>query len=341
MTIQERENSQTEQEHYRRLPELAVLIPCYNEETTVEKVVWDFKAALPEATIYVYDNNSKDATAARARSAGAIVQTEPMQGKGNVVRRMFADIEADIYVLVDGDDTYDSGMAPELVNKLVSGPFDMVTGVRDIEHAPNYQRSHRYGTNLLAFMVAKVFDSDTSDMFSGYRAFSRRFVKSFPAITSGFEIETELTIHAFELHMRSAEIKSLYRDRPAGSTSKLRTYRDGLHVLRTILLFIKEERPLQLFTAFFACLVATSIILGSPILRTYLDTGLVPRFPTAILASAIMLLAFLSLTVGIILSSVTRARHEMKRLFYLNLPPPVRFVFTPNPDLREKIASKR
>ena len=301
--------------------DIAVLIPCYNEEHAIEKVVKGFQASLPTATIYVYDNNSTDRTVEVAQQAGAVVRREPRQGKGNVVRRMFADIEADVYVMVDGDGTYDATQAAMLVETLLSGPCDMVTAARDFQYCSTYESSHTYGTRALAFVVNRVFHGNNQDMFSGYRAFSRRFVKSFPMVSSGFEIETELTIHALELRMNTVEFKAPYTDREPGSTSKLRAIRDGFRVLFTILQFIKEERPLQMFALIGLLLALVSIGMAVPIVITYFETGMVPRIPTAILVSSIMVLGFLSLLVGFILHSVTTARREIKRLFYLSIPP--------------------
>jgi glycosyltransferase involved in cell wall biosynthesis len=303
-------------------PSIAVLIPCYNEEQSIAKVVQGFKTSLPMARIYVYDNNSTDRTSERASASGAIVRHEKMQGKGNVVRRMFADIEADVYVLVDGDGTYEASQAPQLVKILLSESCDMVTAVRDLKNCPTYLKTHRLATRIIGFFIDKIFKGHNTDIFSGYRLFSRRFVKSFPMISSGFEIETELTIHALELKMNIAEVKSPYHAREPGSSSKLRAFHDMFSILKTMMIFIKEERPLQLFSVVFVILAAISIGLGVPLLQTYFETGLVPRIPTAILSSALMLLAFLSFIVGLILSSVTKARHELKRLFYLsNLKP--------------------
>ncbi|MDD4924767.1 MAG: glycosyltransferase [Dehalococcoidales bacterium] len=307
-------------DQYKDLLKIAVLIPCFNEENTVAQVVHGFRSSLPMASIYVYDNNSRDNTVEIARQAGAVVRAEPKQGKGQVVRRMFADIEADIYILVDGDGTYDATQASELARTLIYERCDMVAAVRDLENCPNYRRSHFVGTKTLSFIVNRIFKGECADIFSGYRVFSRRFVKSFPMISTGFEIETELTIHALELHVKTQEMKSPYKERELGSESKLRTVRDGLRILRTILLFTKEERPLQLFGGIFAVLTVISIGLAWPIFTTYFETGLVPRFPTAILSSALMLLAFLSLTAGFILTSITTARREIKRLFYLSIP---------------------
>lgn len=300
--------------------EIAVLIPCYNEAVTIAQVVTDFRTALPAATIYVYDNNSRDDTAQAAQAAGAVVRLETLQGKGNVIRRMFADIEADVYVMVDGDDTYDASSAPAMIAQLVDEQLDMVNGARvtDIEAA--YRPGHRWGNRLLTGFVASIFGNRINDMLSGYRIFSRRFVKSFPALSTGFEIETELTVHALELRMQVAEMETPYKDRPEGSISKLSTVKDGIRILRTILHLIKEERPLQFFSLIAAGLALVSFALAIPILLTYLDTGLVPRFPTAILCSALMLLAFLSFYAGLILNTVTTARREFKRLVYLRIP---------------------
>lgn len=301
---------------------IAILIPCYNEEHAIAKVVKGFQSSLPSATIYVYDNNCTDKTSKIARQAGAIVRYETRQGKGHVVRRMFADIEADVYIMVDGDGTYDATYAPLLVETLLAGPCDMVTAIRDFKYSTTYEQTHTYGTKALASIVNKIFRGKLEDMFSGYRAFSRRFVKSFPMVSTGFEIETELTIHALELQMKTAEIKAPYFDREPGSTSKLRAFRDGFRVLFMIIKFIKEERPLQLFASLGTISVLLSIGLGIPLLITYLNTGLVPRIPTAILSSALMLLGFLGFIVGFILSSVTTGRRETKRLSYLKIPPP-------------------
>jgi glycosyltransferase involved in cell wall biosynthesis len=300
---------------------IAVLIPCYNEGLTIAKVVTDFQTALPGATIYVYDNNSTDNTVDEADKAGAIARNEPLQGKGNVVRRMFADINADIYVLVDGDDTYDAPSAPVMAARLAEQQLDMVNGARVTDIKQAYRPGHRFGNALLSNMVATIFGRQVSDMLSGYRVFSRRFVKSFPALSSGFEIETELTVHALELRMPIAEVDTPYKDRPQGSVSKLRTYSDGLRILRTITMLIKEERPLAFFTLIFALLAAASTLLAWPVFIEFHETGLVPRFPTAILSTGLMLLAFLSLAAGLILDTVTHGRRELKRMWYLSIPP--------------------
>ncbi len=299
---------------------MAVLIPCYNEAVTIGQVVADFRKALPTATVYVYDNNSTDSTARTAREAGAEVRLETLQGKGNVIRRMFADIEADVYVMVDGDDTYDAACAPAMVTRLIKSQLDMVNGARvtDIEAA--YRPGHRWGNKLLTGFVATIFGNRINDMLSGYRVFSRRFVKSFPALAAGFETETELTVHALELRMQVAEVDTPYRDRPEGSISKLSTVKDGIRILKTILHLIKEERPLQFFSLMGGVLALTSMILAIPILITFMETGRVPRFPTAILCSALMLLAFLSFYSGLILNTVTTGRREFKRLVYLRIP---------------------
>ena len=302
------------------MPTVAVLVPCYNEAVTIAKVVSDFLEGLPEATVYVYDNNSTDDTRRIAAAAGAIVRSEPLQGKGNVVRRMFADIEADVYVLVDGDDTYDASAAPALIERLESDSLDMVNASRvtDIEQA--YRPGHRFGNVVLTSIVQIIFGKRIGDMLSGYRVFSRRFVKSFPALASGFETETELTVHALELRMPIAEVQTHYKERPVGSESKLRTFRDGARILRMIARLLKEERPLQFFVWLFVLLAATSFTVAWPILIEYLQTGLVPRLPTAVLATGIMLAALHSLFSGLVLDTVTHGRREMKRIAYLAIP---------------------
>lgn len=300
---------------------IAVLIPCYQEEETIAKVVSNFKTELPNADIFVYDNNSTDNTILNAKKAGAIIRNEPLQGKGNVIRRMFADIDADIYVLVDGDDTYDPQSATELINTLVNKRVDMVNGARVTTSKCAYRFGHKLGNKLLTNIVSKIFGDRISDMLSGYRAFSRRFVKSFPAMSEGFEIETELTIHALELRMPIDEIDTPYKERPEGSESKLRTLHDGIRILVTIIRLIKMERPLEFFFIIFSALAASSIVLSWPIFTEYIETGLVPRFPTAILSTGMMILAFLSLTAGFILDGITLSRRELKRLNYLSIPP--------------------
>ncbi len=299
---------------------IAVLIPCYNEEVAISAVVRDFCAALPDATVYVYDNNSSDGTLAAARMAGAVARTESLQGKGHVIRRMFADIEADAYVLVDGDGTYSAATSPAMVRLLLEDGLDMVNGTRISEVSAAYRRGHRFGNAVLTGLVAWVFGNRVSDMLSGYRVFSRRFVKSFPALSSGFEAETEFTVHALELHMPIDELPTPYKERQAGSASKLRTYTDGLRILRTIVILVKEERPLQFFASAAALQMLLAFALAVPVVADYLRTGLVPRLPTAVLATGIVLLACLSLTCGMILDSVTRGRKEFKRLSYLAIP---------------------
>lgn len=300
--------------------QIAVLVPCYNEEAAIPAVVRDFKAALPGATVYVYDNASTDSTAAVALAAGAEVRYEGYPGKGNVVRRMFADIEADIYILVDGDDTYEAAAAPRLAHALVEKHLDMINGSRVESSVQAYRAGHRFGNKLLTGLVATIFGNHFQDMLSGYRVFSRRFVKSFPALAAGFEIETELTVHALELRMPVAEIPTKYKERPEGSVSKLKTYSDGFRILRTIAALVREERPLQFFATLFAILVFISLALAVPVITEYLATGLVPRFPTAILAMGTMLLSFLCLGCGLILDTVTLARREAKRIAYLGVP---------------------
>jgi glycosyltransferase involved in cell wall biosynthesis len=296
---------------------VAVLAPCYNEEAAITQVVEQFRKALPDAVIYVYDNNSKDGTAAAARAAGAVVGVETRQGKGHVVRRMFADIEADIYVLVDGDATYDAPSAPKMIEKLVGENLDMVVGARVDQEHDAYRLGHRSGNRLLTWFVAEVFGSAFSDILSGYRIFSRRFVKSFPALSTGFEVETELTIHALELGMPVGEVKTPYYARLEGSASKLNTWSDGLRILWTILQLYRVERPLRFFGVISMLLATLSIVLAVPVVVTFLEQGVVPRLPTAILSTALMLLASLALTSGLVLDTVTRGRRELKRLAYL------------------------
>jgi glycosyltransferase involved in cell wall biosynthesis len=303
-----------------RQPRVALLIPCYNEEAAVDQTVRGFQRALPQAEIFVYDNNSRDRTVEVARSAGATVRRESMQGKGHVVRRMFADIESDIYVLVDGDATYSADTAPAMIELLQNENLDMVVGCRVHEVAEAYRRGHRFGNLMLTACVSYLFGSQFTDILSGYRVFSRRFVKSFPVLSGGFEIETELTVHALELNMPVGEVETPYGARPEGSASKLSTYKDGARILKLILTLYKHEKPLMFFGVLGALFALLSIGLGTPIVVDWLRTGLVPRFPTAILATAIMILAFLSVTAGLILETVTRGRQEMKRLVYLQIP---------------------
>lgn len=300
---------------------ISVLLPCYNEQETICRVIEDFRRVLPEAVIYVYDNNSTDQSVTAARTAGAGIRSEKRQGKGHVVRRMFADIEADVYLLVDADATYDVPSARRMVQALIDQQLDMVVGCRRStrdDHA--YRPGHRFGNRLLTGAVNLLFGREFTDMLSGYRVFSRRFVKSFPALATGFETETELTVHALQLRMPIAEIDTPYYARPEGSQSKLRTYRDGLRISLAILNLFRKERPLLFFSIAFALLAASSLALAHPIVIEYLETGLVPRFPTAIAATGIMLLAFLSLASGVILDTVTQGRRELKRLIYLSIP---------------------
>jgi len=301
---------------------IAVLIPCRDEEVAIEQVVRSFAEALPAATIYVYDNASTDDTAAIAGEAGAIVRIEAMPGKGNVVRRMFADIDADVYLLVDGDDTYDASAAPDLVSKLLEGPYDMVTASRVTDVEAAYRTGHRFGNRMLTTLASRMFGQPVADMLSGYRAFSRRFVKSFPALSQGFETETELTIHALQLRMPVSEIEASYKERPSGSESKLSTYGDGFRILWMIILLFKELRPLAFFGLWFALLASVSLIMAWPVFVEYFQTGLVPRLPTAVAATGAMLLAFLSMTCGLILDSVARGRDETKRMAYLSVSAP-------------------
>lgn len=303
-------------------PRIAVLIPCRNEAVAVAAVVRDFRAALPAATIYVYDNGSTDETASIARAEGAVVRTEDVPGKGNVVRRMFADIEAEAYLLVDGDDTYDADAAQGMISRLFAGPFDMITGNRVTDSEAAYRPGHRIGNRMLTGLASRIFGQTVTDMLSGYRVFSRRFVKSFPALSQGFEIETELTVHALQLRMPVDEITTDYKERPSGSESKLSTIRDGTRILSMIVLLFKELRPLAFFAIGFLLLAAISIGMAWPVITEFFATGLVPRLPTAVAATGAMLLAFLSLTCGLILDSVARGREEVKRMAYLALDPP-------------------
>jgi hypothetical protein len=296
---------------------IAVLIPCHNEAATITAVVQGFRMHLPLATIHVYDNASTDDTSDVARQAGAIVRSEPLKGKGNVVRRMFADIDAEIYVLVDGDNTYDAASAPGLVARLISNDLDMVNCARIAALEAAFRPGHVFGNRMLTWLVAQIFGSRLSDMLSGYRVFSRRFVKSFPALSTGFEIETELTVHALELRLPIAETSAPYRERPTGSASKLRTLRDGTRILQLILHLVKEERPLQFFSAIGAVLLIGAATLGWPVISDYFATGQVPRLPTAVLATGLAIIAVLSFFAGLVLDTVTRGRRELKRLFYL------------------------
>jgi glycosyltransferase involved in cell wall biosynthesis len=303
-----------------RAPRIAVLLPCYNEEAAIGQTVQDFRAALPDATIYVYDNNSRDKTRAVAEAAGAIVRRERMQGKGHVVRRMFADIEADIYVMADGDATYEAAAAPKLIKLLTDHQLDMVVGSRQSEVDAAYRRGHRWGNRLLTGILTQLFGRSFSDILSGYRIFSRRFVKSFPVLSAGFEIETEISVHSLALRMPVAEAVTAYAARPEGSESKLSTYRDGWRILNTILRLYRFEQPLAFFGAIAAGLALLAVALAVPIFVTYFTTGLVPRLPTAILVTGIGIVAGLSVLAGLILDTVSRGRLEVRRLAYLALP---------------------
>jgi glycosyltransferase involved in cell wall biosynthesis len=299
---------------------IAVLLPCYNEEAAIAQTVAGFRAALPDAAIYVYDNNSADRTREVAAEAGAIVRSEKMQGKGHVVRRMFADVEADIYVMADGDATYDAAAAPGLVAKLIDEQLDMVVGARKSAVDDAYRRGHVLGNRLFTGLLSSLFGRSFSDIFSGYRIFSRRFAKSFPALSRGFETETEISVHALELAMPVGEVVTAYGARPEGSESKLSTYRDGWRILKTILHLYRIERPVLFYGSFALLLAALAIALAVPLAITYFQTGLVPRFPTAILVTGLMILAFLSFFCGLILDTVVRGRREVRRLHYLSFP---------------------
>ena len=304
------------------LPRIAVLLPCYNEEAAIGRTVAGFRAALPGATIYVYDNNSRDRTREVAAEAGAIVRSERQQGKGHVVRRMFADIDADVYVMADGDLTYDPSAAPQMVDLLLAEQLDMIVGTRRHEEKEAYRGGHVLGNRLFTGLLSGLFGRSFSDIFSGYRVFSRRFVKSFPVLSSGFEIETEMSVHALELRMPVGEVETVYLARPEGSESKLSTYSDGWRILKTIITLYRIERPVLFYGGIGALLLALAVLLAVPLVITYLNTGLVPRFPTAILVTGITIVAVLCFFAGLILDTVTRGRREVRRLYYLSLAAP-------------------
>lgn len=304
----------------RKAPRIAVLVPCFNEVAAIARVVRDFRDSLPGATVYVYDNNSSDRTVAVAREAGAVVRSETRQGKGHVVRRMFADVDADVYVLVDGDATYDAPSAPKMIERLVTERLDMVVGRRIEQSSGSYRLGHRFGNRLLTGFLWAVFGRSLADMLSGYRVFSRRFVKSFPVLSDGFEIETELTVHVLELALPVTEIDTPYFARPAGSHSKLNTWNDGLRIVGTIVKLYRSERPLRFFAAIGVTLAIVAVGLAIPIFVTYLEQGIVPRLPTAVLSTGLMILAVLSISSGLVLDTVTRGRREMKLLAYLAQP---------------------
>jgi len=303
-------------------PKIAVLLPCYNEEAAIGATVAGFKAALPDAAIYVYDNNSRDRTREIAAQAGAVVRTEKQQGKGHVVRRMFADIDADVYVMADGDLTYDPAASPAMVDMLLAEQLDMVVGTRRHEAKDAYRGGHVLGNRIFTGLLSGLFGRSFSDIFSGYRVFSRRFVKSFPVLSEGFEIETEMSVHALELKMPVGEVETSYGARPEGSHSKLSTYGDGWKILKTIANLYRVERPVLFYGSIGALLVIAAIILAIPLVETYLQTGLVPRFPTAILVTGMVIVAVLCIFAGLILDTVTRGRREVRRLAYLSLSAP-------------------
>ena len=303
-------------------PRVAVLLPCYNEEAAIAATVAGFRAALPDAAIYVYDNNSRDRTREIAAEAGAIVRTEKQQGKGNVVRRMFVDVDADVYLMADGDLTYDPAAAPKMVDMLLAEQLDMVVGTRVHQAKDAYRGGHVLGNKLFTGLLSGLFGRTFSDIFSGYRVFSRRFVKSFPVLSAGFEIETEISVHALELRMPVGEVETSYGARPEGSQSKLSTYGDGWRILKTIGTLYRVERPVLFYGVISALLMLAAILLAIPIVETYAETGLVPRFPTAILVTGMVIVAVLCFFAGLILDTVTRGRREMRRLAYLSLAAP-------------------
>ncbi len=303
-------------------PRIAVLLPCFNEEAAIGATVAGFRSALPAATVYVYDNNSSDRTAEVAAQAGAIVRSERQQGKGHVVRRMFADVDADIYIMADGDLTYDPKSAPLMVDLLLAEQLDMVVGTRRHEEKDAYRGGHVLGNRLFTGLLAGLFGRSFSDIFSGYRVFSRRFVKSFPVLSSGFEIETEISVHALELRMPVGEVETAYAARPEGSESKLSTFSDGSRILKTIVTLYRIERPVLFYGGIGALLLAAAVVLSIPLVITYLHTGLVPRFPTAILVTGMTVIAVLCFFAGLILDTVTRGRREVRRLAYLSLAAP-------------------
>jgi glycosyltransferase involved in cell wall biosynthesis len=296
---------------------VAVLVPCYNEEAAIAKVVADFGAALPDASIYVYDNNSTDRTVEAAERAGAVVRRERHQGKGHVVRRMFTDVEADIYVLVDGDATYDAASAPAMIERLIGDRLDMVCAVRVDREAGAYRLGHRTGNRLLTWFVGNVFGQSFTDMLSGYRVFTRRFVKSFPVLSGGFEVEAELTVHALELELPVGEMRTPYYPRPPGSQSKLSTWKDGIRILRTIFKIYRSERPLPFFGSIGVSFALISLGLALPIFLTFAHEGTVPRLPTAMVSTGLMIIAVLAIACGLVLDTVTRGRRELKLLAYL------------------------
>lgn len=299
---------------------IAVLLPCYNEEQTIAAVVSDFRRAIPQAEIYVFDNASTDRTSFMAQAAGASVIRETHKGKGHVVRRMFAEVEADVYLMADGDGTYDAASAPELIALMLRERADMAIGARANIIQDAGRKGHAFGNRLFNSLYKRLFSNDYKDIFSGYRVFSRRFVKSFPALSKGFEIETEMSVHASELAMPVVEIELPYGKRPEGSTSKLNSVRDGLKILRTFVRLLKETHPVRFYGSLALCAMLLSLGLGAPIIMTYMETGLVPRFPTAILSMGLALMAVILSACGMILDSVAQGRIETKRLAYLMQP---------------------
>jgi glycosyltransferase involved in cell wall biosynthesis len=303
---------------------VAAIVPCYNEAAAIAKVVADLKAAVPEATVYVYDNASTDDTVEVAKAAGAVVRSESLKGKGNVIRRALADVDADVYLMIDGDDTYDAAAAPRLIEALLEGPLDHVTGVRTPEDEGAYRSGHEMGNRAFNKVVSVIFGHPVNDMLSGYRVFSRRFVKSFPAVSRAFEIETELTVHAINNRVPQAEVPVGFRDRPEGSESKLRTYHDGFRILRMIARLLHHERPLFLYSTLAALFALLGIGLGIPVVVEFARTGLVPRFPTAFLAASLVVVSGLTLLIGILLDGLRKIRQENTRIAYMRMPAPSR-----------------
>jgi hypothetical protein len=301
---------------------IVAIVPCHNEESAIEQVVTDLKVAIPHMAVFVYDNASTDNTAGVAEAAGAAVRFEPLRGKGNVIRRAMADLDADVFLMIDGDDTYDASAAPEMIRLLLDGPYDQVTGVRTASQRGAYRAGHLLGNRMFNKVVSVIFGRPVTDMLSGYRVFSRRFVKSFPAVSRAFEIETELTVHAINTRVPQAEVAVRFKDRAEGSASKLRTYQDGFKILRMISRLLHHERPLALYSTIAGLIVATAVGISIPVIGEYIETGLVGRFPTAILSASLVVVAFIVLVVGILLDGLRKVRQETTRIAYMATAPP-------------------